>query len=449
MATTEMQLHAYPQMNVSEANWRIPDPELFRQQERVFCILNLIVIVALLIANILLARYWGPVTPFLFVTFLFGFCGHLFLLLGIRYRESFPGLLRLNVTVLSILLNAILTISASTTNHDDSQYYILMCVPVLQAAFHLKFRGLLSVVALANVLNFFWLWQFSRLHSGTVDVDEYVEAGTISFIYTITGVVVWFLVDQLGRERAVLAGSLEQLTRTRNQLLEEEKFADVGRLSAAIANEIRHPIASMANSLSGGHTGAFTPEQAKLFDTLRKDASQLERLASQFVVYSTPCIPSRCNVNAAAILRSAVDNCRDAATAKEVKFSVTAPAQLAAFLDGSQIQQALQYLLNNAIDASPPRKTIFLRMDPRSAGGVHFEVQNSGPAIPAEALPHLFEPFYTTKNGGGGLGLAIVRSICQAHGGEVSLKQNQNSLVCFTITLPAVPTPEVQPSGAS
>lgn len=436
-------------MNVLHANWQIPDRELFREQERVFCILNLFVIVALLSANILLAHYWGPVTPFLFVTFVFGFCGHVLLLLWIQYRERFPGLPRLNVTVPSILLNTILTLSASTTNRDDSQYYILMCVPVLQAAFHFRLRGVLCVVTLANVLNFFWIWQFYRLHGGEIGVDEYVEAGTVSFIYTITGIVVWLLVHHLGRERTSLAGSLEQLTRTRHQLLEEEQFAEVGRLSAAMANEIRRPLASIATSLSDGRTAPFTSEQAKVLESLRRDASRLDELASQFVVYASPCVPRRSHVNAAAILRCAVDSCRDAATAKEVKFSVTAPNQLPAFLDESQIQQALLYLLNNAINASLRHKTIYLRADKRSAGGVQFEVQNSGPAVPPDALPHLFEPFYTTNNGGGGLGLAISRNICQAHGGELSLSQNQNSLVCFTISLPAVPAPDAQPAGTT
>lgn len=212
---------------------------------------------------------------------------------------------------------------------------------------------------------------------------------------------------------------------------------------------IRRPLASIATSLSDGRTAPFTSEQAKVLEGLRRDASRLDELAFQFVVYASPCVPRRSHVNAAAILRCAVDSCRDAATAKEVKFSVTAPNQLPAFLDESQIQQALLYLLNNAIDASPRHKTIYLRADKRSAGGVQFEVQNSGPAVPPDALPHLFEPFYTTNNGGGGLGLAIARNICQAHGGELSLTQNQNSPVCFTISLPAVPAPDSQPAGTT
>src|ERR1700756_2983455 len=115
-------------------DWRLSVPEIFRQQERIFCVLNLVVIVSLLCANYFLARFWGPITPFLFCTLLFGFFAYLFLLFWIQYRAGRPDSPSINPTTVSILLNTILTLAASTTNRDDSQYYVLMCVPVLQAA---------------------------------------------------------------------------------------------------------------------------------------------------------------------------------------------------------------------------------------------------------------------------------------------------------------------------
>jgi signal transduction histidine kinase len=426
-------------------NWRLSDPEIFRQQERIFCVLNLVVIVSLLCANYFLARFWGPITPFLFCTLLFGFSAYLFLLFWIQYRAGRPDSPSINLTTVSILLNTILTLAASTTNRDDSQYYVLMCVPVLQAAFHYSLRGTLGVVLLANCLNFFWLWQYSRLHAGGVEVDEYVEAGTVSFIYTVTALVVWLLVDRLRREKLSLADSLEQLTRTRTQLLEEEKLAAVGRLAAGLANEFRNPVASIVDSLSDGHSSSFTPEQRELLALLHTESSRLDKLSSHFLAYAYPCTPIRAQVNAALILRSVADACRGAAAAKVIKLSITAPSDLPALLDESQIHQALLHLLNNAIEASPPRKTIYLRADRRSTGGVQFEVQNAGPPLSPEALPLLFEPFFASKAPGGGLSLAITRNICRTHGGEVSLTQNDHSAVCFTITLPAVPAPQPQP----
>lgn len=70
-------------------------------------------------------------------------------------------------------------------------------------------------------------------------MDEYFEAGTISLIFLLTGVLVWFLVNHLRRKEIGLAENLLELTRTRGRLLQEEKLAAVGRLSAAIAHAVR------------------------------------------------------------------------------------------------------------------------------------------------------------------------------------------------------------------
>ena len=422
-------------------HWLAPDPNLFREQEFLFCFLNLFVIVSLVVANFLLAGVWGRVTPFLFVTMLLGFFGHLALFFWLRSPAQSPFSPSLHtVTTISILINTALTFAASATNRNDSQYYILMCVPVLQAAFRYSFSSAISVVALADFLNFFWIFQYYRLHGGHVEVDEYVEAGTVSFIYTVTGIVAWILVNNLRRKELFLADSLDQLTRTRSHLLAEEKLSVVGRLSSAIADEIRYPLDSITNSLAAARRQSLSPsEQAALFDSVLTQSSRLARLTSDFVSYSHPLNLHRTQVNIAEILRSVAANAQQQGTARKLNFVLTAPANLPAFVDEAQIRLALTHLLTFAVESSPSNRSILLRADPRSGGGVQIQIEHTGSAIPSDDLPLLFEPFFRNGSLGSGLGLAITRYICRAHAGDVSLTQSSDSRLNFTIDLPALP----------
>jgi two-component system, LuxR family, sensor kinase FixL len=108
--------------------------------------------------------------------------------------------------------------------------------------------------------------------------------------------------------------------------------------------------------------------------------------------------------------------------------------------DRVQLQQVLLNLLLNALDAmqaSPPDGgQVSVRVRPTGGALVEVAVSDTGPGIPADALPHVFEPFFTTKPNGLGMGLAISRSIVQAHGGRLWAGNNEAGGATFFFTLP-------------
>ncbi|HTP68800.1 MAG TPA: HAMP domain-containing sensor histidine kinase [Dongiaceae bacterium] len=434
-------------MSLPLAHWPVLDFENSRLQELVFCLLNLVVIVCLLGANELLSTVWGPVTPFLFSFMCAGFLGHLVLLRWLLVRQNWSDKALANFTSVSILINIILTLAASTTNRDDSQYYILMAVPVLQAAFRYSFLSTLAVVLVADFLNFFWLYQYIHLHSGTVEVDEYVEASTISFVYTLTGLVVWLLVNHLRRKELYLADSLEQLTRTRSHLLEEEKLAVVGRLSAAIAGQIRSPLVLMSTSLGLLRNGNLTPsERQSLLNSILQESARLEALVSDFVSYSQPSHIDRTPSNLAASLRSVAAAARDSAASRNIKLSVTAPNDLSLLVDEPKTRTALSHILSHAVDHSPASDSIHLRAEVRPGGGARFLIDHAGPYLSSADLSRLFDPFFHSGSYHSGLGLAVARNIFRAHGGEVSVIAAPDSRFCFSAELPAVPVSALDPA---
>ena len=115
-------------------------------------------------------------------------------------------------------------------------------------------------------------------------------------------------------------------------------------------------------------------------------------------------------------------------------------------VDRVQIQQVIANLVRNALEAmsSQPRRELTVATTARDPGYLEFVIADSGPGMPDEMLPNLFEPFLTTKPGGMGLGLSICKSIVEAHGGRIGYAPSLDGGATFTFTLQAPAGTEVE-----
>lgn len=414
----------------------------FRQQATIFGILNLFVIATLLLAHVLLAPYWGRLSPMLFVVLGAGFLFHSGVLTWIQARPptTVSAKMVLFVTIASIGVNSVMTLVAAATNHERSQYFALMIVPVLEAAFRFSRAGTVLVVAIADLLTVFWIWEYYKLHPSR-DFNEYLEAGTVCLIYTVVGIIVWLLVRHLLENEVRLARNIEELNLTRQRLLEEEKLAAIGRLSNSIAHEIRNPVAMISSSLNmATSNGLGESERQEMFEIAAKEAARLEKLTGEFLAYARPQPVNKAVSSASDTLLYVASACKAFASEKEVNLEVEVAPSLNVNMDAAKVQQALLNLVKNAVEASQPRQSVTLHGLLSKNRTIWFEVHNVGPAISKETLKQIFEPFFTTKQGGAGLGLAIARNIARAHGGDLFLRVNEPGRVCFTLELPATLT---------
>ena len=414
-----------------------PDLDSFRQQESTFVILNLFVLALLLLIHTLFSSHWGNPSAALIIVLAAAFLAQVAELVWLLALKS--PLSRGQVALLtwfSIGFNVtVALVLAEITNREDTQYFILMVVPVLIAAFRLELLPTLAVVALVDFINFYWVWTYAQTGvPGTV--GEYFEAGTVSLIYLIVSVLTWLLVGNLHQKEMRLAQSLANLKSAEEALVQEAKLAAVGRLSSAIAHEIRNPVAAIVSALATANRKDLgAGDRAEMFEIAGKEAARLEKLTTDFLAYARPRELQRVSCSVEDTVGYVADVCRPRAAEKGVKLHAESEVKGSAEIDAGQVEQALVNLVMNAVEASAPGSTVEIRVVGNGNGTFRIDVEDAGENIPPEVVTRVFEPFFTTKPAGTGLGLAIALGVARAHGGDLTLSQNEPGRVCFSMTI--------------
>ncbi|HEV2350599.1 MAG TPA: HAMP domain-containing sensor histidine kinase [Terriglobia bacterium] len=414
-----------------------PDLDSFKQQESTFVILNLFVLALLLLIHTVFASHWGNPSAALIAVLAAAFLAQAAELIWLLALRTPPGSGSIALlTWFSIGFNiAVALVLAEITNREDTQYFILMVMPVLVAAFRLALLPTLAVVALVDLINFFWVWSYAR-RGAAAAVGEYFEAGTVSLIYVIAGVLTWLLVDNLRQNQASLSQSLADLKSADEALVREAKLAAVGRLSSAIAHEIRNPVSAIVSALATANRANLAAcDRAEMFEIAAKEAGRLEKLTTDFLAYARPREIQRAVCSVEDTLGYVADACRPRAGEKGVNLHTETLAQGSAEIDAGQVEQALVNMVMNAVEASAPGGTVTLRAAAGCNSTIRIDVEDAGDGIPPEIVARVFEPFFTTKPAGTGLGLAIALGIARAHGGNLVLSRNEPGRVCFSMTV--------------
>ena len=412
------------------------DVEHFRRQQTTFAVLNLFLLAILLLFHTLFSDILGSPSARLLVTLGAAFLLQLLALIWLRTQTAISASRAGVLLWASIVFNLSLAVLFTFfVNRAESPYWVLLALPVLQAAYHFRMPALIGVIATVDSILFFWVWHFATFHS-RVYATEYPEAGIVALIYSLVGLLVWSLVKQIRADQDQLKQNMLELDRTRVRLAREEKLAAVGRLSSAIAHEIRNPVAMIASSMATAESAEATPELRKeMYSIASAEATRLEKLTSDFLSYARPVSLNRTPTAMRDLLGYVAEIAKPYALHKQVTIAAETNDTLCAEIDSAQIHRALLNLVMNAVDAAPSGSTVYLRASSSQDGMLHLEVEDRGSPIDETVLANMFEPFYTTKPQGTGLGLAIARNIARSHGGDVFVARNEPEHVCFTLTL--------------
>jgi signal transduction histidine kinase len=258
--------------------------------------------------------------------------------------------------------------------------------------------------------------------------------------------------DEIGQLAARFNDMAAQLEHSFGELAEERDA--LRRFIADASHELRTPLTAL-KSFNDLLQGAAADDPAARTEFLAESQTQIERLewiTANLLDLSRLdaglVVLEMAEHNVTDLLETVVPAYRTRARERGIAFSVELPdPALTVHCDGGRIELALSNLLDNACKFTPAGGEVELGAT-ESTAGVRFWVRDTGAGIPPEDLPHIFERFYQGHNGtdrGNGLGLAIVQSIVQAHGGQITVESEPGESARFTIELPH--SPEEQGTG--
>ena len=219
---------------------------------------------------------------------------------------------------------------------------------------------------------------------------------------------------------------LEDL-RTLQARIRQEKLAAMGRVSAGIAHEIRNPLAAISQANALLLEDELAPQQQLLARMVRDNVERLKRLVDDVMEVAPGAEPSQRSVDAAAVLSQAAADWARTANLPVGDYSRLRtdwpPAGLAVVFDPEHLRRVLINLLDNAQrHASAAPGAIFVRLAARDDAGVQLSVLSDGAPITPEIERHLFEPFFSTRSRGSGLGLYICRELCERYGASIEYR---------------------------
>lgn len=249
------------------------------------------------------------------------------------------------------------------------------------------------------------------------------------------------IADANARLHEDLRSSRKALAETQEELLQKERLAALGELSAVIAHEVRNPLGAVFNSLRTlRKLLAPTGDAATLLDVVQEEADRLDALVAGLLDFAKPTPLDLQWLEMGPLIEGIVEAFqREMGVTVHVTVAADLPRVL---LDATLIRQALLNLLQNAAQAMPSGEPPSVEVVERSDGGVarvEIRISDRGPGIPAELHGKILSPFFTTKATGTGLGLALVQRIADAHRGSLSFESWPGVGTTFTLTLEAHP----------
>jgi signal transduction histidine kinase len=254
----------------------------------------------------------------------------------------------------------------------------------------------------------------------------------------------------LAHEFNTMAASLDH---QREQLLRAERLAAIGRISAQITHEIRNPLNSIGLNaeLLGDELretgGPRSTEIRQLVDAISREVDRLSGVTEEYLRFAKLPKPALAREDLNEVLGDLLDFLGPELSEARVTLSrELAPSLPQVQADAAQLRAAFLNLLRNSREAMADGGQVVVRT--RLVGdGVEAEVSDTGGGIPAEALSRIFDPFYSTKERGTGLGLAFTQQVVQEHGGTIRCDSQPGRGTTFTVKLPLAPEERASPTA--
>ena len=233
-------------------------------------------------------------------------------------------------------------------------------------------------------------------------------------------------------------------TTMQGQLRRARTLEAMGSLVAGVAHEVRNPLFSISATVDALESEfGQRAEFGDYFPLLRSQVGRLTQLMRDLLEYGKPSVLRRGPTRLADVVRRAIRSCAALARERQVRVEEAVDGELPTLeIESARVEQALENLLANAIQHAPAGSAVRIGACLDTAGGApaaRCTVDDDGSGIALKDLEHVFEPFFSRRKGGTGLGLPIVQRVAEAHGGSVTAENRAEGGARFTLLLPVAP----------
>lgn len=246
---------------------------------------------------------------------------------------------------------------------------------------------------------------------------------------------------EVGELTDAFVQTVRDLDQSRADLVRASKLAVLGELAAVMAHEIRTPVGILRSSAQMlSRESGLSAEARELTGFIESETERLNRLVTTLLDSARPRPPKLQPTDLHEIIRHAIELLGGQADKKDIHVSQQLESkQTLVNVDTEQITQVLLNLVLNALQILPQGGKIMIatRDEP---GHLILQVADNGPGIAPDQMERVFDPFFTKREGGVGLGLAVVQQIIAAHGGDIRAGKSEQGGALFTISLPTKET---------
>ncbi len=328
--------------------------------------------------------------------------------------------------------------------HDIFQRFYYL--PIILSALWFGFRGGMVcalAVSIAYAPHIFYQWGGGL----TLEMEKYLEIVMYNVVGGVTG-----LLAQRERERSLelqrtaegledsikkLQSQSERIIAIEEQLRRSERLSTLGEMAAVLAHEIRNPLGSIRGTAEilrddyrpGDPKHEFIEIQIKETERLNHVVEDFLRMARQQPMELRDCsIREELETIVTLVAKDAQD--------RGISLRLEADKEVSAFRgDGEKLRQAFLNIVINALQATPSGGSVIINLNKAESGFV-ISFHDNGSGIDPEDLQRIFEPFYTTKPDGTGLGLAVTRKIIEGHGGRLDIESEADRGTTVMVLLP-------------
>jgi len=234
---------------------------------------------------------------------------------------------------------------------------------------------------------------------------------------------------------------LSSIKRMEQQVRQADRLATIGRLSANIAHEIRNPLASLSGAIEAlVRELPADPVRERLVEIVLRESERLNRIIRDFLEYARPAPMASHAVDLADLLEEVIVLVEHRSLPAELKIIREYDEKLPARVDPQQLRQAIWNLCINAVQAMPEGGELRVGGRVVPGGGpprLQLWISDTGQGIAETDLPQIFEPFFSTKAEGSGIGLALVYRVVQDHGGQIEVRSQLGTGTTFMLILPS------------